>query len=75
MNWHRFQECIHWRLGRGNIIRFWEDEWIDGGSLMRQFLRIFAIAQSKNMVIEEAYRDHSGITEWFVNVDRNLNDW
>lgn len=36
---------------------------------------IFAIAQSRGMVIEEAYRDISGSTEWMVNVTRNLNDW
>lgn len=49
---------------------------IGGGvRLMSRFPRIFAITQSRNMVIEEAYRDLNGSRDWLVNVTRNLNDW
>lgn len=48
---------------------------MDGGSLNRQFQRIFVIAQLKNMIIKDAYREGNGNREWIVNVNRNLNDW
>lgn len=69
------QDCIRWRLGRGNRIDFWLDGWVVGGSLKRQFPRIYAIAQPKNMLIEDAYREKNGSREWIINVNRNLNDW
>lgn len=28
----KFLECVRWKLGRGSKIRFWLDEWIEGGS-------------------------------------------
>lgn len=52
----RFRDYIRWDLGKGDMIKFWYDEWIEGESLNSRFSRIFAIAQSRNMVIEEAYR-------------------
>lgn len=75
MDRHKMQKCIRWRLGRGNKIHFWLNEWVVGGTLKRQFPRIYAIAQSKNMFIEDAYRDNNGSREWIVNMTRNLNDW
>lgn len=74
-DWPRFKECINWKLGRGNCIRFWHDEWLDGGCLKTRFPRIYAIAQSKNMRVEEAYATENGGLSWTVNVSRNLNDW
>lgn len=59
MEWPRFKECITWKFGRGNRIKFWLDDWLEGGCLMIWFPSIFAIAQSKEMVIEEACRKTS----------------
>lgn len=75
MDRHKIQECISWRLGKGNKIWFWLDGWADGGSLKRQFPRIYAIAQLKNMFMEDAYGENNSNREWIVNVNRNLNNW
>lgn len=32
MQWFNFQQCITWKLGRGNRIIFWEDDWIGDDS-------------------------------------------
>lgn len=50
---YQFLECIQWQLGRGNHINFLDCERIGKGSLRNQFPRIYAIAQRKNMVVEE----------------------
>lgn len=47
-------------VGEGAQNHFWMDEWIGKGSLKDQFPRIFAIAQFKNMVVEEAYIEGNG---------------
>lgn len=41
---------------------------------MSRFRRIFEIAQCRNMVVKEAYKEHNGRT-WEVNDHRNLKDW
>lgn len=64
-----------WKVGKGDRICFWKDEWVGEGRLKDQFLRIFAIASSKNMVVEEAYLADSRSKWWNVNVIGNRNDW
>lgn len=73
--WPRFLNCIKWRLGRGDKIRFWLDRWVDEDSLQNRFPRIFELAQSKLLVVAEAYRVCSDRVEWSVNVTRHLNNW
>lgn len=75
MDWPRFKNCIQWPVGKGNRIKFWVFDWIEGSCLMRSFPSIYAIAQSKNMKIEDAYKIIDGSVVWLVNVIRNLNDW
>lgn len=74
MDRYKMQDCVQWRLGRGNRIHFWLDEEVIDGRLKNQFPRIYAIAQSKNMFIEDPYRVTNGNSKWIVNVNRNLND-
>lgn len=45
------------------------------GRLKDQFLNIFAVATSRNMVVEAVYSGVSRRREWAVNVTKNLNDW
>lgn len=66
MERQHFQECIKWKMGRGNKILFWMDEWIGSWCLKDQFLSIFVIAQSKNMVVDEAYAMVNERPEWLV---------
>lgn len=75
MDWRCFKACNQWKIGRGDKIKFWKDEWIEGGCLMSHFPRIFEISQSRNMVVKEAYKENNGSQTWEVNVYRNLKDW
>lgn len=40
MEWPRFKECIRWKLGRGDKIRFCWDDWLEGECLMSKYPRI-----------------------------------
>lgn len=73
MESQKFKECINWKVSRGNKILFQEDECVGRGSLKTHFLRVYAIAQSKSISVEESYRDGNGGSEWIVNVNQNLN--
>lgn len=42
---------------------------------MNRFPSIFAIAESKNMVVKEAYKERNGNRVWEGNVSKNLNGW
>ena len=43
---------IQWRVGSGDRIKFWEDEWIDGDvSLITKYPRLFFFAQQKSYSI------------------------
>lgn len=44
-----FLRYTRWNVGRGNIIRFWEDQWVEGGLLKDQFPQIYDIAQNKGV--------------------------
>ncbi|XP_021911806.1 LOW QUALITY PROTEIN: copper-transporting ATPase PAA2, chloroplastic-like [Carica papaya] len=71
----QFLEGIKWKLGRGNIIRFWEDEWLGRGCLMHQFPSGNNLAVRKNVVVKEVFRGVDGRGGWNLNLFRNLNDW
>lgn len=75
MEWSWLKGSIQWKLDRGNKIRFWQDSWVEGGSLMSRFSLIFAISQSRNMVSKEAFNKVNGNRECVINVTKNLNDW
>ena len=42
---HALQSAISWRVGRGDKIKFWEDNWLDSeGSLLTKYPRLFIIS-------------------------------
>lgn len=72
---HKFLECTRWKVGKGDRIWFWGNEWIGDFKLEDHFSRIFAIAQARDIIVEEAYSVMRGSRDWTVQVNRNLNDW
>lgn len=64
MGRYKIEDCNTWRVGRGNKVRFWLDEWMTGGYFKRRFPSIYAIAQFKKMLIEDAYSENNGHREW-----------
>lgn len=49
-----------WKVGKGDKIRFWLDDWMDVDRLKDQFPNICAFNISRNMVVVEAYEEVSG---------------
>lgn len=54
--WPRFGSCTRWKLGRGNKINFWHDDWTGEGCFKSCFSRIYDLAQSRNMLVENTYQ-------------------
>lgn len=75
MGKNNFIDCIERKLERDDKIKFWKDKWPISGKLETPFPRIFTIAMSKNMKVEEACIEGNGSRSWFVSVTRNLNIW
>lgn len=49
------------------------DWWLGGGGCLKdRFPNIYAIAQNKNILVEDVW---NGVGEWSVMVNRYLNDW
>jgi len=48
-----FQKEIHWVLGRGDKVRFWDDVWIGDTNLRSLFPRLYALSANKNQKVEE----------------------
>lgn len=63
----QFLDCIKWKLGRGNCIHFWDDDWSGRGTLRDQFPRIYALAIRKDVVVEE-----DGRSGWNLNCPETL---
>ena len=54
---------IQWRVGSGDRIKFWEDEWIDGEvSLVTKYPRLYLISCQQNQLIQQL-GGHKGV-EW-----------
>ena len=66
---------IQWKLGSGDRIKFWEDEWIDGeASLATKYPRLFVISCQQNQLIQQmdGYKDEEW--EWNLSWRRPLFD-
>ncbi|KAJ0522407.1 putative RNA-directed DNA polymerase [Helianthus annuus] len=60
-------------VGDGKRLRFWVDQWVQGGSLKTQFPSLYNLAHSKQALIEECYITESGSEGWKVKWKRSLN--
>ena len=48
-----FQNRTLWRVGCGDRIKFWEDNWIGGeGTLLAKYPRLYLISCQQNQVIQ-----------------------
>lgn len=65
---------MHWEVGRGDSIKFWQDIWCGDRSLINRLPRIFAIAQNRNLLIRNALCA-SANGAYSVTISRNVQDW
>ena len=72
---HALQSAISWRVGRGDKIKFWEDNWLDSeGSLLTKYPRLFIISCQQNKLIQQmGFQQDSGWV-WDFRWRRSLFD-
>ncbi|RVW53963.1 Heat shock 70 kDa protein 17 [Vitis vinifera] len=63
------------RVGKGNMIRFWTDVWCSESSLYQCFPHLFGMAAQRNSTVEEMWDQNSGQGNWNLHFLRDFNDW
>ena len=63
------------RLGNGNSVLFWHDQWCEIGPLKRTFPRLFALSLQKNSLISMMGDWIEGIWAWNLRWCRTLYEW
>lgn len=66
----KFQVSIRWKVGKGDKVRLWQDSWLEDGALRDQYPHIFVMAQQKDFMISDCYREG-----WHFIVLRIINNW
>uniref|UniRef100_A0A803P465 Reverse transcriptase domain-containing protein n=1 Tax=Cannabis sativa TaxID=3483 RepID=A0A803P465_CANSA len=73
-----FLGLVHFKLGRGDRIRFWEDVWIDDYPLVSAFPDLAVISEGRNTPIKELIVDEGlpggWVESWNFKFRRNLMD-
>ena len=60
--WGRsFDDAFLWKIGDGEGICFWEDNWVGGGALKCVFPRLFSLSTSKASKLAEFGRWCNGV--------------
>lgn len=66
---------IHWRVGSGDRIKFWEDEWLDEGvSLAAKYPRLYLISCQQNQLIQQMGGYQEEEWEWNLLWRRSMFD-
>jgi len=72
-NW--FEEIIEWKLGKGDLINFWNDKWIGEVPLKEKFPRLYANSINKEATIREIGCWNNESWEWNLAWRMELFDW
>ena len=70
-----FQQAITWNVKSGDLVRFWEDPWVNNKSLKELYPRLFSISLNQGMKVgETGYWDSFG-WRWNLNWRRERFHW
>ena len=47
-----FVKRLRWRVGEGDQVRFWIDNWEGGGSFVEKYPRFFLISLQQNEIVK-----------------------
>jgi hypothetical protein len=61
-----------WKIGRGDKVRFWEDNWLGSSSLVIPFWKLYRIVNEKNATVDEVWNGSSLKCSFRRNMDDNL---
>jgi len=70
-----FEDGFKWKVGDGNDISFWKDNWMDCGTLKRVFPRLFSINLAKEAMMDELGSWSSGVWVWQLPWRKPFFDW
>ena len=63
------------KVENGSSVRFWHDNWCEGGQLKRVVPRLFTISLQKNCLISQMGTWNDGAWSWNLRWRRILYDW
>jgi len=70
-----FQKEVHWKLGRGDKVRFWEDVWIGDTSLKSLFQRLYSLSVYQEYKIEDVGVWEGSEWKWRLEWRRDRFEW
>jgi len=70
-----FQKEVHWKLGRGDKVRFWEDVWIGDTSLKSLFQRLYSLSVNQEHKIEDVGAWEGSEWKWKLEWRRDRFEW
>ena len=77
MGWEIFSKNIQFKVGVGDKVKFWTNQWCGDSPLQLTFLAMFGIASNKADFVASCL-ERLGIEErrsWDVHFIRRPNDW
>ena len=77
MGWDVFSKNIQFKVGVGNRVKFWTDQWCGDLSLHLAFLVLYNIAANKATSVD-SYLICQGVRDrrtWDVRFIQSPNDW
>ncbi|KAF5193679.1 hypothetical protein FRX31_016736 [Thalictrum thalictroides] len=70
-----FKQGVSYRLGDGQHIKFWRDNWAGDLALETQFPLIFRLAVDKEVRVCDVRMSDADSVSWNVMLRRNKYDW
>ncbi|KAE8729083.1 Ubiquitin-activating enzyme E1 1 [Hibiscus syriacus] len=71
----KFRSLLDVRVGSGDRISFWSDNWATVSPLKEVFPRLFVLSVNKNGKLKEFGEFKSSVWCWHVQLRRSLSDW
>lgn len=66
---HLNRDCFRWKIGNGETILFWEDNWLRQGPLMNFFPRLYRISNLKSSSVRNFHQT------WLSNLNNPSCLW
>ncbi len=73
--WERFNAHLRYKVGIGDRVRLWHDQWCGDVTLKEAYPVLYECASNQAATIDEVVVRDNGRMEWNVIFKRNFNDW
>ncbi|XP_050211464.1 uncharacterized protein LOC126661653 [Mercurialis annua] len=61
--WKSFTSCVSFRVGTGDLIKFWHDVWLYSVPLRHRFPNLYRIRRSKNSMVVDFFSQGAAVFE------------